>query len=155
MLAALALAAALTFPDVAARDLDGHAARPSQLRGAPAVFALGFSYQSRHEVEPWTRWLVEATGSRLPVVVMPVIAGVPDFVRGLVAGAMARETAPPLRRYVWLTAERDALVRGLALGNPKGAVLALVDARGNVRHLATGAPTPGGREALLAAWRGL
>lgn len=151
----LLLTAALAFPAIDARDLNGRAVHPRDLRGAPAVFALGFSYGARRQVEPWTRALVkDAQG--LKVIVMPVYKGVPGPVRGFVDGAMANATPTALRSYVWTTTDFDELARGLGLDAPgDDAAMVLVDGAGMVRHVARGAPTPAAIRALVDAWRAL
>lgn len=156
MFTTLMLAAALLgFPDVAARDLDGRNVRTSELRGQPAVVALGFSYDSRRAVEPWTRWLVATTERKLPIIVMPVLGGVPELVRGFVDGAMARQTEAPLRRYVWTTTDKNGLVSGLGLTGADATVIALLDAQGQVRYVAKGAMTPAAQADFLKAWKAL
>ena len=149
------IAAALLFPDVEARDLAGRAARVADLRGAPAVLALGFSYDSRRQVEPWSRQLVEGTGGKLRVIVMPVYKGLPGPLRGMVDGAMARAMPAVARPHVWTTTDYDGLAKGLGLGTPTDAAIVLVDGAGVVRHVARGAPTPAAVRALIEAWRGL
>jgi hypothetical protein len=151
----LMMAAALAFPDVPARDLDGREAHVERLGGAPAIIALGFSLDSGVEVEPWTTWLIAATEGRLPVVVMPVYGPMPGVVRDMVDGAMRRKVEAPLRRHVWTTTARDALVRGLRLDGHERAAIVLLDGRGRVQYVATGAPTEASKRELLAQWRAI
>lgn len=153
---ALALAAAaLTFPDVAARDLDGRDVVPSQLRGHPVVFALGFGVQSRTQVEPWTRWLVAGTHGKLTVVVMPVYPALPATVRSWIDHVIAGQTEPALRRFAWTTVEGDRLRQALGLPADEVTAVVLVDATGQVRFLGHGQPTPTAQRRFLAAWQTL
>jgi hypothetical protein len=145
--------AALTFPDIQARDLDGKAVAGHDLEGRPTAVLLGFSYGSRTQVEAWTRALVDATRGALPVVVMPVYpAGMPGPVRGWVDGQMASRTEPALRRHAWTTTDHDALVRGLGLGPGADTVAVLLDAKRHVVDLEQGAPTGARTAAFLKAW---
>lgn len=149
------LAAALQFPTIEARDLNGKAVSSRDLTGAPAVVALGFSYDSRRQVEPWTKQLVEGTRGQLRIIVMPVMKGVPGPVAALVEGAMARTTPAALRAYVWITADHEGLSRGLGLPASTDAAIVLLDGAQTVKFVARGAPTPGALRSLLDTWRGL
>jgi hypothetical protein len=151
----LMMAAALAFPDVPARDLDGRTADVRRLEGAPALIALGFSLDSRRDVEPWTTWAIAATGGRLPVVVMPVYGPMPGVVREMVDGTLRRSVEAPLRRNVWTTTARDALVSGLRLDGGERSAIVLIDGRGRVQYVATGAPTAAAKQALLAQWKAI
>ena len=149
------IAAALQFPDIEARTLAGTPVSVTALRGAPAVMALGFSYESREQVEPWSKLLAGETGGRLRIIVMPVYRGLPGPLRAIVDGSMASALPAAARPHVWTTTDYAALARGLALGAPSDAVIVLLDDQGQVRHIARGAPTPAALGALLAAWRAL
>lgn len=149
------IAAALQFPDVEARNLAGKPVRVAELRGAPAVMALGFSYDSRHQVEPWARQLARDSGGKLRVIVMPVYKGLPGPLRTMVDGAMAGAMPAEARPHVWTTTDYDGLARGLGLAEPTDAAIVLLDGAGTVRHVARGAPTPAAVRALIEAWRGL
>lgn len=152
----LVIAAALQFPEVEARDLNGRVVSSRELRGAPVVLALGFSYESRHQVEPWKRAIADETSGRLRVIVMPVYRGMPGPVRGLVDGAMAGATPASARGDVWTTTEYDLLARRLGLGGAgEKAAVVLLDGTGQVRHVSRGAPTPAALRALIDAWSAL
>lgn len=151
----LLLVAALAFPDIAARDLDGHAASVRQLAGAPAVLAIGLSYDSRHDVEPWTKWLVEATHGKLPVIVMPVYGPIPGLVRDWIDHSMASHVPSDLRGHVWTTLDRAAIVKALDLDANDRAAIVLLDAQGRIRYVACGKPTEASERELLAQWRAI
>lgn len=146
MLMVLALAAALTFPNVGARDLDGRTLQARQAIKEPVAVLIGFTYGQRAEVEAWARVLPEATSGKLRVVQLPVLTGVAGLARPMIEAGMARGRSKAERGDVWISTDRDALVRGLALENPDGAAaLVLVDATGTVRLVVRGAPTPATR----------
>jgi hypothetical protein len=150
------MAAALAFPDIQARDLDGKAVTGRSLAGRPTAVLLGFSYESRTAVEAWTRLLVKATRSELPVIVMPVYpAGMPGPIRSWVDGQLAGHTEGPLRRYVWTTTDRSALVQGLGLTGREDTVALLLDAGGQVRCVERGAPSTGSSAEFVQAWQAL
>jgi len=149
------LAAALLFPNIQARDLDGHAVATDSLRGAPVVMLLGFSYESRLEVEAWAHFL-EGVPEAPRTIQMPVYGGLARLARPMIDNAMARNTPQAVHRNVLTTTERDALVRGLSLADPeKAAAAVLVDERGVVALIERGEPTPVARARFAAALKRL
>ncbi len=149
------VAAALLFPNIQARDLDGTAVATDSLRGAPVVMLLGFSYESRHEVEEWAHFL-EGVPEAPRTIQMPVYGGMAKFVRPMIDNSMARNTPQAVHRNVLTTTDRDALVRGLSLKDPeKSASAVLVDAQGRVALIERGKPTPEARARFSAALKRL
>lgn len=146
----------LIFPNIQAKDLDGRAVETRSLRGAPAVVTLGFTYESRNEVEPWSRFIKEATQGRLRVIEMPVYTGMARMMRGVIDGSMARRTPKAAHADVWTTEDYDGLVQGLKLEAPeKQAAIVLLDGSGQVRWVGRGKPTPSAQQAFLTAWKAL
>ena len=152
----LVAAAALTFPNIQARDLDGHAVTPASLQGKPAVLLLGFSYGSRVQVEAWATALEQGAAPHPTVVQVPVYHRVPTLARGFIDGAMARNTPAVAHAHVWTTDAYEPLVQALHLGDPgDDGVAVLLDARGRVACLERGQPRPAALKRLLDAWRAL
>lgn len=156
MIGALALAASLLFPNVQARSLAGQNVATLQQRGAPIVYLVGFTHESRSETEAWKRSIVRETSGSLRAIEMPVLSGMAVIMRPVIEGSMTRKTPEAERGDIQTTTDRSALVDGLRLADPdRGAVVALVDAKGEVRLLLRGAPTPENEAALWSSWKQL
>jgi hypothetical protein len=149
------LAAALLFPNVHARDLDGRAIETNSLRGAPVVYLLGFSYDSRFEVEAWARF-IKALPTPPRTIQMPVYGGFAAFARPMIDNSMARNTPASVHRDVLTTTDRDVLVRGLSLVGPeREAAVVLVNREGQVTAIERGKPSAASQADFSAALKRL
>jgi hypothetical protein len=147
------LSAALAFPNVQARDLDGLSVQTESLRGSPVVYLLGFTYESRHEVEAWALYISRMPGGGPRPIQMPVYGGIATFARPWIDRSMAQNTPREAHHNVLTTSDRDVLIKGLALSEPDSAsATVLVDAQGQVRFLGRGAPTSEARARFENAW---
>lgn len=150
----LIVLAALTFPGIEARDLAGRTVQTATVRG-PVVYMLGFTYESRAEVEAWEREL-HTLAPGLRVITMPVYRGAAKLARGFIDNGMARKTPAAAQADVMTTVDDDALIAGLKLTDPERAVaVVLVDAAGQVALIVRGAPTAASRASLAAALKQL
>ncbi len=145
--AAFALPAVAAFPDFRAKDLNGAEITAQSLRGQTVVYLIGFSHESRAEVEAWAKALTEL-GKRAPaagplrIIQMPVLSGAGVWARPFIESGLTRKTPKAERANVMTSTDRDALVKGLDLKDPdNGAVIALVDAAGEVRLVVRGGVT--------------
>ncbi|GEM_PF-2681362 len=144
------------FPDVRGRDLNGSDVATREHRGQAIAYLLGFSYDSRAELESWVKILPELAKRTHPerplrVVQMPVLTGAAVWARPFIESGMAKNTPKAERRNVMTTTDRDALVKGLEISDPdRAAVLALVDAEGQVRLILRGGPTEANEKELAA-----
>ena len=141
--AMLSLPALAAFPDFRAKDLNGAEVTARTLRGQTTLFLIGFSYESRSEVEAWAKALAEplkqTKGGALRIIQMPVLSGSGVFARPFIESGLTRRTPKAERANVMTSTDRDALVKGLELKDPdKGATIALVDAEGETRLLLRG-----------------
>ena len=148
------LAAAIAFPAIEAKDLTGKVVQTASVKG-PVVYLLGFTYESRFEVEAWEQALhADAPGLRL--ITMPVYRGAAKFARGFIDRGMARKTPVAAQSDVMTSVDDDKLIAGLQLQNPEAAAaIVLVDGAGQVVTLVRGSPTPKTRAQLAAAVKGL
>jgi hypothetical protein len=159
--AAFALPAAAAFPDFRAKDLNGAEITAQSLRGQAVVYLIGFSHESRAEVEAWAKALTElskrsSASEPLRVIQMPVLSGAGVWARPFVESGLTRKTPKAERANVMTSTDRDTLVKGLALKDPdNGAAIALVDAAGDLRLLLRGGVTDAKERELADAMAAL
>ncbi|MNK51587.1 hypothetical protein D3C87_704990 [compost metagenome] len=143
--AMLALPAFAAFPDFRAKDLNGAEVTARSLRGQIVVYLIGFSHDSRAEVETWAKVLPELLKQAKPearVIQMPVLSGAGVWARPFIESGLTKNTPKADRSNVMTSTDRDMLVKGLDLKDPdREAVLALVDAEGEVRLILRGKAT--------------
>ena len=156
MIATIALAASLLFPNIQARDMTGKTFETQSLRGAPIVYLIGFTHEQKDDARAWKQALAKASGGELRAVEMPVLSGMAVFMRPVIENSMTRKLPEAERPNVMTTTDRDALTKGLSLTEPdRASVVTLVGADGQVRFLERGGPTPEKEAALLSTWRQL
>lgn len=130
--------------DFRAKDLNGTEVTARSHRGQATLYLIGFTYEQRAEVETWTKALPEWLRRTKPenpmrIVQMPVLSGAGVWARPFIESGFARKTPKAERANVMTSTDRDALVKGLALTDPdRAAVIALVDAAGEVRLILRG-----------------
>lgn len=158
MLANPALAA---FPEFRAKDLNGTEVTARSHRGQATLYLIGFTYEQRAEVETWTKTLPQGLKKAnldfpLRVVQMPVLSGAGVWARPFIESGLAKNTPKADRSNVMTSTDRDALVKGLDLKDPdRAAVLALVDASGEVRLILRGGATDAKERELTQALEAL
>jgi hypothetical protein len=156
MIATIALAASLVFPNVQARDMTGKTFETQSRRGTPVVYVVGFTHEQKSEAHAWRQALTASTGGALATYEMPVLSGMGIVMRPVIENSMTRKTPEAERPFVLTTTDRDVLVKGLQVSDPdRASVVTLVDAQGSIRFVGRGAPTPEAEAALLGAWRQL
>lgn len=153
--AMLALPALAAFPDFRAKDLNGAEVTARSLRGQTVVYLIGFSYDSRAEVETWAKALPDLLKQAKPearVIQMPVLSGAGVWARPFIESGLSKNTPKADRSNVMTSTDRDALVKGLELKDPdREAVLALVDAEGEIRLVLRGKATDAKERELAKA----
>ncbi len=151
----LALPAFAAFPEFRAKDLNGQEISARSLQGQIVVFLIAFSHDSRAEVETWAKALPELLKQAKPearVIQMPVLSGAGVWARPFIESGLTRNTPKADRSNVMTSTDRDALVKGLDLKDPdREAVLALMDAEGEVRLLLRGKATEAKEQELAKA----
>lgn len=149
-----ALPAFAAFPEIRARDLNGAEVATREHRGKPTVYLLGFSYESRDEVERWARALaaMPPRSGATRIVQMPVLSGAGVWARSFIESGLTKKTPKADRPNVMTTTDREALVKGLRLADPdRGAVVVAVDGEGEVRLILRGGPSEAKEKELAAA----
>jgi hypothetical protein len=122
---------------------------PAALHGRTGVLIVSFSQGSRDAVTQWFRQLA-ADYRTSPTVVyyeLPVLAGAPGFLRGMIAKKIKETVSAPAQpRFVPIFDHEDewkAAAGFLKASGDDKAYLLVVDSTGTIRYrLATGAPTP-------------
>lgn len=156
-----ALPALAAFPDFRAKDLDGTEVTARSHRGQAIVYLIGFSYDSRAEVEAWGKVLpelIQRAKAREPlrIIQMPVLTGPGVWARPFIESGLAKNTPKADRANVMTSTDRDALVKGLDLKDPdRAAVIALVDAAGEIRLILRGGVTDAKERELAKAMEAL
>lgn len=132
-------------------------ALPAASAGKTALLLLGFTYESRHAVEPWGEWWRKVTNGRADVTFfeMPMIGGMAKLGRWFIDRGMRKGTPEALHENV-ITVYADAgdwkKRLGVASANDDDAFLILIDGNGMVRWLDHG---PFDRERAAALERAL
>jgi len=151
----LALPAFAAFPDFRAKDLNGAEVTARSLRGQIVVYLIGFTYDSRTEVETWTKALpelIKQAKAEVRMIQMPVLSGAGVWARPFIESGLTKNTPKADRSNVMTSTDRDALVKGLDLSDPdREAVLVLADANGEVRLILRGKVTEGKEQELAKA----
>jgi hypothetical protein len=125
---------------------------PDSVRGSALLLLLGFTYESRHDVEAWAERFRRDFGpdSRILCYEIPVIGGAARLARPFIDGGMRRGTPRALHERV-ITLYRDAAEWKQRAGFAERdvAYVLLVDSKGRVLWLAQG-PFGEERYGLLA-----
>jgi hypothetical protein len=114
---------------------------PAAIAGKVALLAFGFTRGSSEDVKAWGARFKASYGSdtMLTWVEVPVMGGIARMMRGVITGAMRKETPEPDRTHlmtVW--SDADAWKRRLAVSAGKPAYLLLLDREGIVRWKGSG-----------------
>ena len=130
------------IPEVHATNLTGQQIDlPAQLKGRTGVLILGFSKEARIPTRTWGLRLAKDYFSSPTVSYfeMPVLAGVPRLLRGMVLKQIAAEVSDRGKpHFVPITAD-ESRWRALAhYSQPDAAYLLVVDSSGHVRDTFSG-----------------
>jgi hypothetical protein len=126
---------------------------PDSARGSGALLLLGFTYESRHDVEAWAARFRHDLGpdSKVLCFEVPMISGVARLARPFIDGGMRRGTPLALHeRVMTVYGETGKWKQRVGFSEPDVAYLLLVDGEGRLVWRAQG---PFGEESygLLAA----
>ncbi len=141
------------IPSVHADTLAGaHVRLPEDLRGKSGILVLGFSKDSRAEVRDWGKRLADDFFSSPNVLYyeMPVVAGVPRLMRGLVLRSIAAEVSERGKQHFVPISDNEARWRSLVqYKDPNSAYLLVVDSSGRPQWTTSGALTEAAYSDLL------
>jgi hypothetical protein len=131
------LVSGTTMPELKGEYLTGEkAVMPAAAHGKIALFALGFSYESRYPVEDWTNEFRKHYGSNPATVFyeVPMIGGFGRLGRWFIDSGMRRATPQNLHRNViTVYGGTGPWKERLSVGDEKAAYLILLDRNGVVR----------------------
>ena len=142
------------IPAVTADTLAGeHVHLPEDLRGKDGILVLGFAKDARAQVRDWGKRLAidYFTSPTVLYYEMPVIAGVPRLLRGMVMKQVASEVSDRGKHHFVPINDNEARWRALAhVTDPNQAYLLVVDAAGNVQWITAGPLTDAAYQAVRA-----
>ena len=108
---------------------------PDALKGKVGVLVVGFSHASQGQVSNWGRLITADYGQNqgLEYFEMPMLAGAPKFVRGMIVKSMGKAVPAAERPHFIPLTEDDKPWRAVAhYDKPDDAYLLLVDGEGAV-----------------------
>ena len=147
-----ALAQTSVIPSVSADTLAGeHVHLPADLRGKDGILVLGFGKDARTEVRDWGKRLAVDyfTSPTVLYYEMPVVAGVPRLLRGMVMKQIASEVSDRGKHHFVPITDNEPRWRTLAhVTDPNQAYILLVDAAGNVQWTTAGPLTDSAYQAV-------
>ena len=130
------------IPAIHADTLAGeHVRLPADLRGKSAVLVLGFGKDARTQVRDWGKRLATDyfTSPTILFYEMPVVAGVPRFLRGMVMKQIGSEVSDRGKHHFVPITDNESRWRALAhVTDANQAYILVVDAAGNVQWTTTG-----------------
>ena len=137
-----ALAVGDTLPPLIGHYLSGRdAVVPQDSRGKRAFLALGFTYKSRYQVEPWAEHFRKVHGDTPSITSyeVPVMGGMARIARPMIDNGMRRGTPAALHENV-ITVWQEAgeWKKRMAMRDPDAAYCALIDGAGVIRWLHAG-----------------
>ncbi len=155
LLSSLPLAAqppSTQIPAIHADTLAGeHVRLPADLAGKSAILVLGFGKDARAQVRDWGKRLATDyfTSPTVLYYELPVVAGVPRLLRGLVMKQIATEVSDRGKHHFLPITDNESTWRALAhVTDPNQAYLLVVDSTGSVRWTTAGPLTDAAYTAL-------
>ena len=147
-----------TFPDIAARDLQGKDVDlPAGFSGERNVVIIAFQRNHQTLVDSWVPWLEEQAASDpdLRFYELPTIGRLWAPARRFIDGGMAAAIREPviLQRTLTIYGDINRLVQPLGIGNRSTIAVLLVDATGIVLWHGSGPRTEAGERELDSALR--
>src|SRR5664279_2573234 len=148
--------AAMRFPRLAARDLEGRVrSLPDDFAGTCNVVVVAFRREQQSMVDSWIAWFdtIAAQHPGVRCYEVPVIAARWSLARPVIDGGMAQAVRAQEARRRTLTVYTDVgrVTDALAIDDTRTVTVLLVDSDGRVRARTTGAATEQGGDGLLAA----
>ncbi len=144
--------ASAQVPAVTGTTLSGEkVSLPQDQHGQPAVLVLGFSQASREQAKMWGKRLASDFAGQPEVrfYEMPMLSGVPKFLRGFVLKKIAEDVSDNGKKHFLPVYEHEPEWRAAAkYGRPDDAYVVLVDGRGKVCWTTEG-PLSDGADAEL------
>lgn len=136
------LAVGDTLPPLIGHYLNGRdASVPQDSRGKRAFLALGFTYKSRYQVEPWAEHFrkVHGTTPTITSYEVPVMGGMARIARPMIDSGMRKGTPAALHENV-ITVWQEAgeWKKRMGMRDPDAAYCALIDGAGVIRWLHAG-----------------
>lgn len=136
------LAVGDTLPPLIGHYLNGRDAKvPQDSQGKRAFLALGFTYKSRYQVEPWAEHFrkVHGTTPTITSYEVPVMGGMARIARPMIDSGMRRGTPAALHENV-ITVWQEAgeWKKRMGMRDPDAAYCALIDGAGVIRWLHAG-----------------
>ncbi len=151
---AQASASLTPIPAVAANTLAGEPVHlPSDFHGKAGILVLGFAKDARTEVRDWGKRLATDyfTSPTVLYYEMPVVAGVPRLLRGIVLKQVAAEVSERGKHHFVPINDNEARWRALAhVTDPNLAYLLVVDGSGNVQWTTSGPLSDAAYKAVIA-----
>lgn len=148
--------AAMRFPRLAARDLEGRVrSLPDDFAGTCNVVVVAFRREQQSMVDSWIAWFdtIAAQHPGVRCYEVPVIAARWSLARPVIDGGMAQAVRAQEARRRTLTVYTDVgrVTDALAIDDTRTVTVLLVDSDGRVRGRTTGPATEQGGDGLLAA----
>lgn len=148
-----------TLPALKGKLLSGREiSLPGSTRGSAILMLLGFTYQSRHDVEAWAERFRHdfAADSGIRCYEIPVIGGAAHLARPFIDRGMRRGTPRELQdRVITLYGESNLWKRRVGFSAPNVAYVLLVDRAGRLAWRARGPFDDGAFRELVARIRQL
>jgi hypothetical protein len=136
------LAVGDTLPPLIGHYLNGRDATvPQDSKGKRAFLALGFTYKSRYQVEPWAEHFRKVHGATPTITSyeVPVMGGMARIARPMIDNGMRKGTPAALHENV-ITVWQEAgeWKKRMGMRDPDAAYCALIDGAGVIRWLHAG-----------------
>ena len=130
------------FPELKGELLSGHnATLPAAAKGKIALLALGFSRESQHALEPWTKryWAEFGQNDAVTFYTVPMIGSGGRFAKFFIEAGMKRDVPKTLQdHFMVVFTDTDPWKARVSFKGENDAYLILLDAAGTVRWTHSG-----------------